>query len=78
MSRPLHEPSAEKTSPDEPAGPVMVYVCECGMKWTDSPRPSWKCKCGRHLVKKNRVICAAAGQTSEQKANVLTIRGAAG
>jgi len=78
MSRPLHELSPEKTSPNEPAGPVMVYVCECGTKWTDSARPSWKCKCGRHLVKRNRVICAAAGQTSQPAVNVRTIRGAAG
>jgi len=77
MSRPLHELSPEKTSPNEPAGPVMVYVCECGTKWTDSARPSWKCKCGRHLVKRNRVICAAAGQTSQPAVNVRTIRGAA-
>ena len=35
---------------------TMVYMCECGTKWTDSTKPSWECKCGRQLVKRNGYI----------------------
>jgi hypothetical protein len=73
MSRPLHEVFTEKTSPNGSAGPVMVYMCECGKKWTDSMKPTWKCECGRHLVKLNGAIYAAIGQTSEQTASAPRI-----
>jgi hypothetical protein len=78
MSRPLNEVTHGETSPHGPADLVLAYVCECGVKWTDSDRPTWKCKCGRHLVKKNRVICAAIGEISQPAANVRPIRVAAG
>ena len=79
MSRPLHEVFTEKTAPNGPVEPVMVYVCECGAKWTDSARSTWKCACGRHLVKKNGAICAAIGQTQEPVASAPRIvRTAAG
>jgi hypothetical protein len=69
MSRPLQEFSPEKTSPNGSARPVMVYMCQCGTKWTDSQEPAWECKCGRQLVKRNGIIHAAIGQTSGQIAS---------
>jgi hypothetical protein len=50
--------------------PVMVYLCECGMKWTNSLRPTWECRCGRRLEKRNGIIHAAIDRTLEPTARV--------
>jgi hypothetical protein len=70
MSRILHESLPKQESLNESVRPVMVYICECGMKWTNSLRPTWECKCGRQLEKRNGVIHAAIGQMPEQTARV--------
>lgn len=66
MSKPLQESSPEKTSSNGSARPAMVYMCECGTKWTNSQEPAWECKCGRQLVKRNGIIHADICQTSGQ------------
>jgi hypothetical protein len=73
MSRLSHEVLPEKTSADGSGGPVMVYMCECGTKWTGSVKPTWKCKCGRRLVKTTGAIYSANGQTSQQTASAPRI-----
>jgi hypothetical protein len=79
MSRPLHKLLPEKTSPNGSGGPVMVYMCECGMKWTGATSPTWTCECGRHLVKTSGAIYSAIVQTSDQMASAPRIlRKAAG
>jgi len=78
MSRSLHEVLTKKTLPISPAKPVMVYMCECGTKWADSARPTWDCKCGRRLIKRNGVIYAAIGQTAGQASGPRLLRIAAG
>jgi hypothetical protein len=72
MPRPLHESSIEsskdKASANAAGQPVMVYVCECGVKWTGSTKTAWACKCGRPLVKRNGIIHTAIRHTSAQVA----------
>lgn len=70
MSRRLHESFPKQTSVNVPGRPVMVYICECGVKWTNSLRPTWECNCGRQLEKRNGIIHAAIGQMSAQTARV--------
>jgi hypothetical protein len=69
MSRPLHDSSLEKASAAGPGQPVMVYVCECGVKWSNSTKTAWECKCGRQLVKRNGIIHTALGQAQGQTAS---------
>ncbi len=68
MSRRLHKAFPEKTSPNGAVRPMMVYICECSTKWTNSMNPTWECECGRQLEKRNGIIHAAIVQTSEQMA----------
>ena len=60
MSRPLREVVPEKTSQDQPVNLVMVYLCQCGTKWTGALKPAWECKCGRQLVKRNGIVYASS------------------
>jgi len=79
MSRTLHEVPSENTSLNGSVRPMMVYMCECGEKWTNSLISSWDCKCGRQLVKRNGIIYAAIAQRNEQTAGAPRIvRRAAG
>ena len=64
MSRILHESLPKQISLNAPVRPVMVYLCECGQKWTDSLTPTWDCGCGRRLEKRNGIIHEAIGQMS--------------
>jgi hypothetical protein len=64
MSRPLQSASSRKLSATGSDRPVMVYLCECGTKWTNSQKASFECKCGRQLVMRNGIIHAAIVQTS--------------
>jgi hypothetical protein len=61
----LHALSPETTSHNGAGRQVMVYMCECGTKWTNSNKLAWECKCGRPLIKRNGIIhtaiCEAAG-----------------
>jgi hypothetical protein len=66
----LHEILPKQTSLNVSVRPVMVYICECGMKWTNSLNPTWECKCGRQLEKRNGIIHAAIGQRSAQPARI--------
>lgn len=66
MSRTLHELPSENTSLHGSVSPVMVYMCECGAKWTNSLKATWDCKCSRQLVKRNGIIHAAIAQMHEQ------------
>jgi hypothetical protein len=69
----VHESFPEETSLCAPVRPVMVYICECGMKWTNSLRPTWECKCGRYLERRNGIIHAAIGQRSAQTERVARV-----
>jgi len=66
MSKTLHGSSVDKASASGLGSPVMVYMCECGAKWTNPTKPAWQCKCGRPLVKRNGIIHSAMSQTSGQ------------
>jgi hypothetical protein len=66
MSRPLQSVSSDKPSATGLDRPVMVYMCECGTKWTNSQKALFECKCGRQLVKRNGIIHAAIVRTSWQ------------
>jgi hypothetical protein len=70
MPRVLHESFRRQEALNASVRPVMVYICECGLKWTDSLSPTWECKCGRKLEKRNGIIHAAIGQRSAQPARV--------
>jgi hypothetical protein len=73
MLRILHETFPKQKSRNVPARPVMIYVCECGMEWTNSLRPTWQCSCGRHLEKRNGIVHAAMGPRSAQTARVTRV-----
>jgi hypothetical protein len=62
MTPSVHESSGDKTSANGAIRPVMVYLCECGSKWTKSPEPVWLCKCGRLLIERNNIIYTPARQ----------------
>jgi hypothetical protein len=70
MSRIVYDSFPKQKSADVSVRPVMVYICECGMKWTNSLGPTWECKCGRQLEKRNGIIHAAIGQRSVQPARL--------
>lgn len=73
MSRSLPDNSRKQTSLSLPNRPVMIYICECGMKWTNSLRPTWECKCGRQLEKRNGIIHAAIKPKSARTARVSRV-----
>jgi hypothetical protein len=73
MSGKVHERFVEQTSLSVPGRPVMVYMCECGMKWTNSLRPTWECKCGRYLEKRNGIIHAAIRQRSARTERIARV-----
>lgn len=68
MSRTLYEPSRAATSHRGSVPVPMVYMCECGVKWSNPTASAWECKCGRQLVKRNGIIHAAMSQASGQMA----------
>ncbi|HLK68229.1 MAG TPA: hypothetical protein VKU19_32570 [Bryobacteraceae bacterium] len=68
MSRILREVLPENASPEESVHPMMVYMCECGAKWTHSHQSIWDCRCGRQLVKRNGIIHVALRQMRAQAA----------
>lgn len=70
MPRIVHGRFPKQKSLDVLVRPVMVYICECGLKWTNSLSPTWECKCGRQLEKRNGIIHAAIGQRSAQPARI--------
>jgi hypothetical protein len=69
MSRSLHVSSLDKAPAKSASQPVMVYVCECGAKWTTAAKPAWECKCGRRLVMRNGIIHTALYETAGKAAS---------
>jgi len=78
MSRPLRKFSPDQAPATASGKQVMVYLCECGTKWTNSTKLAWECKCGRQLVKRHGIIHSATVQTSGQTTNPRNVRTAGG
>jgi len=66
-------PADETITPPLYRTPLRTFSDGMGGKWADSMNATWKCECGRHLVKRSGAICAAIGESREQTASVPRI-----
>lgn len=77
MSQRLQQTSPQTTRTAAEAR-AMVYLCECGFKWVDSPKPAWRCKCGRQLERRNGIIHAAVEAVDGNPEGILVAAAAGG